>query len=513
MKNFAPKKSGAAVVVIASMAYSAFRISSLLNAFSAYNLFVAFCEITTLILISTETVLLSAKTSAPARKQDENVLLESAKSVLFTKNNVAQASAGGSTQVTTQTSVTSDYATAPLDACVFAEDASSEELRRCFLSLALISEIDHVYVVDTTLADGRKDLCKEFNFHVVESFDNLAATTQDVLICRGTDVLYPDACKIARTYDLDAKTFLELRSVYSDERALGMNGIVTINDKRQLIRESLATRKLATWSTGPAIVPTQAITHTKTISSSEDFFLSCERGGIHGALTEEIVSEEISHEQTVSEVEWRALDFSYLSHAWRNSYKGSPTPVIGWGVKFWSMLVNISFVRRIATVALVLIFVLQPASFAFVNKTYLVAGAATIFAILIGGYCAGDHRAISIRMREFYFDIEAVFYNVYKSFISEVARGSDRSIVKKLPSVSSLLVLADIILVYRVIRQSNDDNKTLVPTFLKNVSLFSGYILIVTCSLVSEWFWFAKVVQPCDEKFHAVRTWMQNLSR
>lgn len=472
------KKLGSALIVCASIAYTSFRLITLVENYSVVSLIAAVCEISALTLISIESVLLAAQSTRPVRRQDANVLIESAKKVLFTSSQTTESS-DGSTKVDTATqTVTGSYDATPVDVCVLAEDATYEELRRCFLSLNLVDDIDHVYVVGVTGAQY-EGLCDEFGFHKIETLASLTATTSSVLVCRGTDILYPDATKIGRTYDVGDSTFLELRSVYSNENILGENGLVEIVEKRQMIRESLSTRGLATWSAGPALVPASAIEAGADAANAEQFFLNCERAGIHGMITEEIVSEEISYEQTISEVQWRALDVRYTSRAWRNSYTaGSRT--LGFLVKAWSVLISTSFVRRIVAIALVLAFVLNPGQFEFVTKSFIGAGCAAVLAILTGGYLNGDRRGIASRVREFYLDVEAAMYNVYKSVIPVDHKSSDRSIVKKLPSVSFLLILADAILVYRVIQQDHISSAATVTNLLKNISLFSGYLLIVS---------------------------------
>lgn len=482
MKNTIPKKLGAALVIVAAVAYAIYRVGSIASAYSIPNLLAAICELTLLALVCVETVLLSSGGTRPARKQDEGVLIESAKSVLFSSQ-AHHTQSQGTTSTRTHTDqviASGSYETAPVDAVVFAEEATDEELRRCFLSLDLIDEIANVYVIDDSLSSQREELTKEFSFHAVESFAHLVATTDKVLICRGTDILYPDACKIARTYDVRGAGFLELRSVYSDERALGNNGVIEVSDKRQLIREALATRGLSTWSTGPALVQADVISTNLKATTAVAFFRSCERKGIHGYITEEVVSEEISHEQTISEVEWRALDFAYTAGAWRHSYKASGQRITGLWVKAWSAFVNISLVRRIATVGMILAFALAPTHFGFVTTSYVAIAAATIAVIMAGSYISGDKRGVFARIREFYFDIEAVMYSAYKSLIKPEMRASDKSIVKKLPSVSFLLVLTDAALVYRVIRQYNNEFATGVDRLLKFGSLFAGYALLVS---------------------------------
>lgn len=439
----------------------------------------ALCEISALALLSVESTLLATKTVAPARRQDASVLMESAKSVLFTQTNEKESSAGGTTKTTAQTrTVAAQYESTPSDVWVFAEDSTLEELRRCFLSLRLLEDVDHVYVLGGAATAEREALIAEFGLHAIDTFENVPATTQSVLVCRGTDVLYPDAIKIARTYEMNDKTFLELRSVYSDESALGTNGVLQIDDKRQMVREALSTRGLSTWSTGPALVPSTVLTKTARAQSAEMFFRMCERTGVHGTISDEIISEEISHEQTVAEVQWRALDFRYTSRTWMNSYSGHG--LIGATIKLWSTLVNVSLVRRIVAIALVLAFVIDPSVFEFVTTSYLAVGATILAAVLAGGYLAGDRRAITARVREFYFDVEASMYNLYQSLIKPSVRKSDQSIVKKLPSVSFLLILADAVLVYRVAQQYDEVPLTVTENTLRNISMFSGYVLIVS---------------------------------
>ncbi len=481
MKNNIPKKLGAALVILASVTYATYRVTSVAGSYSTANFLTAVCEVTLLALVVIETVLLSSGRARVARKQDESVLIESAKSVLFSSKTTQTQAGGATTRVeTSQVTASGSFEHAPVDAVVFAEKSTTDELRRCFLSLNLINDVTNVYVIDPSLSSERAQLIKEFNFHAVESYSRLVATTDKVLVCRGTDVLYPDAFDVARTYDIGDEGFLELRSVYSDERALGNNGVIEVSDKRQLIRETLASRGLSTWSTGPAIVNAHAISESTKATSAVSFFRACERNGVHGYITEEVVSEEISHEQTISEVEWRALDFAYTAGAWRHSYARSGSRVIGLFVKAWSAFVNISLVRRIATVAMVLAFTLVPSKFGFVTTSYLTWAAATIAAVMVGSYLSGDTRGILARVREFYFDIEAVMYNGYKSLIKPEDRASDKSIVKKLPVVSFLLVLTDAALVYRVVRQYNNEAETVVIRLLKYGSLFAGYALLVT---------------------------------
>lgn len=482
MNSMTLKKIGAVVVVVASIAYFAFRVSTLIQEYSTLNLLAATCEITLLALVCVESTLMATQISRQKRKQDENVLLESAKSVLFSSTaEVSQAQGGAPSKLkTTNVTATGSFNAAPVDVVVFAEEATQEQLRRCFLSLNLIEDVDHVYLIDSSLSPEREELAKEFSYFVADSFHNIAATTQQVLICRGSDILYPDACKVARTYETDETMFLELRSVYSDERALGVNGVVEVSDKRQMIREALSTRSLSTWSTGPAMVNSKALEYSAHATTAAQFFRACEKHSIHGQITEEIVSEEISHEQTISEVEWRALDFKYSSGAWKNSYDKKGSKLIGLGVKTWSAMINASLIRRVGAIALILAFVIRPAEFSFVTPTYLAAAGIVAVFVFIGEFLIGDRRGIFARIREYYFDVEAVTYNMYKSLIKPERRASDKSIVKKLPSVSALLVATDAVLVYRVALQYNKAPEIQASQLLKYFSLFSGYALIVS---------------------------------
>jgi len=477
------KKLGALLIAIASLSFAAFRVSVLMNDFSWMNAAVGACEISILTLASIEASLMATATTKRARKQDDTVLMESAKTILFSSNAGSVSEQNGETKVkvdAASVSSSANFVSSNVDVVVFAQDSTLEQLRRCFLSINMLDDVDHVYLIDSKLSTERENLTKEFSFFVADSFHNIVATTERVLICRGTDILYPDAVKIGRTYDIDDSTFLELRSVYSDERALGINGVVDVTDKRQMIREALSTRGLSTWSTGPAIVPSSSLEFSAHATTSTQFFRSCEKHGIHGIITDEIMSEEISHEQTISEVEWRALDFSYSSGAWKHKYNSSGSRMIGLGVKTWSAMINASLVRRMATIALVLYCVTRPSSFNFVNITYIAAGFVTAIIIFTSGYLMGDKRGLFARIREFYFDIEAVMYNIYKSMIAPEQRAKDSSIVKKLPSVSVLLILTNATLVFRVYQQYNEQLDDSVNNFLKNFSLFSGYALLVT---------------------------------
>lgn len=482
MNGLIAKKLGAGLVVSTCILYGLFRILSVSQSFSIFNLAWLMCEVTLAALVSVESTLLATRTKTKPRKQDEAVLLESAKSVLFSKSKetVQTNSSGAPTIIETEQIVSAGtFKAAPIDVVVFAEEATLEQLRRSFLSLDLMEDNANVYVIDATLSPQREELAKEFSFHVAEFFHNITATTANVLICRGTDIFYPDALKVARSYETNDRSFLELRSVYSDERALGVNGVVEVSDKRQMIRESLSTRGLATWSTGPALVNAKILENSANATTAAQFFRACEINGVHGQITEEIVSEEISHEQTISEVEWRALDFSYSAGAWRNSYrKGSRR--IGLGIKTWSMMINASFIRRVAWIALLLAFVISPNKFSFLNFEYLSLAVIAASLVFVGGIVAGDRRGPFARIREYYFDVEAVMYSVYKSLIKPEKRASDSSIVKKLPSVSALLIATDAVLVFRVVRQYKGESETIVSSSLKNLSLFAGYGLLVS---------------------------------
>ncbi|MFN8016097.1 MAG: PilZ domain-containing protein [Acidimicrobiia bacterium] len=481
MKNSYQRKIGAAIVAIASIAYGIYRLTTLINNYSDINVLTATCEFTLLALVCVEASLMATKVSTNNRVQDENVLIESAKKVLYSKAANAEQNAGTNTiKVETEQIVASgEYGIAPIDVVIFAEEATIDQLRRCFLSIEMLDNAANVYVIDNSLSPEREILTKDFSFHVAESFHNIAATTDQVLICRGTDIMYPDAFAVAKNYKVDESTFLELRSVYSDERALGVNGIIEVSDKRQMIREALASRSLSTWSTGPVLVNASALNNSSYATSSASFLRSCERNNIHGTITEEVVSEEISYEQTISEVQWRGLDFLYSSGAWRNSYpKGKR--IIGLGVKTWSLMINASLIRRVGMIALVLGFVLYPSNFSFVNQTYISAALATILTVFLGSVLAGDKRGPLARVREYYFDVEAVMYNIYKVFMSPEKRSSTKSIVKKLPSVSFLLIVTDVVLIYRAYIQHKNVPELLVPRLLKYGSLFAGYALLVT---------------------------------
>ncbi len=482
MENFRIRHIGATIVVLSSAIYGLFRLNMLIDSYSVIHLVAFACEIGALALISTEAILLASRTKAKARKQDERVLIESAKQVLYSSSQsettTSQISGETLTKVDQKTQVVNSFSSEPVDVCVFAEDASYDELRRCFLSLKQARDIENIYVVASDASDSTRELISEFSFSLVESTSDMNATTKNVLVCRGKDIIYPDANEIAKTYDFDGSAFLELRSVFSDENALGDNGLVQIQDKRQQVRESLATRGLATWSTGPAIVQFDAAKEFKNITAASDFFRLLEQNGIHGEITQEIVSEEISYEATIAEVDWRSDDFNYTSRAVRNSYKTSK--LLGFMIKVWAALVSTSYLRRITAISLALLFVLVPARFEFVSYNYLLSLAGVVAAISIGGYLAGDKRDLVTRIREFYFDLEAVVYNIYKGFLPSETKGTEKSIVRKLPSVSFLLVTADMILVYRVFRQYNNADETLVSNLLKIMSLLGGFLLVVS---------------------------------
>lgn len=480
MKNTFWKKVGLAIIFVASTIYVVMRTVSIARTPSLANVVTGVCEFSLIGLVGVESVLLSSATIKRARKQDDNVLIESAKNVLFSTETQQHAEGSSTTKIQTVKMTAQSYESSPVDAIVFAQDATLEELRRCLLSINLIEDIDHVYVIDASMSPDRKELIEEFNFHITDTFRSIAATTERVLVCRGTDILYPDACAVARTYDVDDDVFLELRSVYSDERELSANGIIDVSDKRQAIREALSTRGLATWSTGPAMVSSRAIEKAAKADSSKSFFLWCERNSIHGVITDEIVSEEISLESTISQVQWRATDLAYSMGAWRNSYKNNNASVYGIFVKMWSLFLSISLLRRMVTIATVLGFVLVPQSFDFVDREYLTVAGVTVAAIFVGGFLTGDRRGPFARIREFYFDVEAVMYLGYKRFLSVAYRNSDRSIVKKLPSVSFLLIMTDAILVYRVFSQYQEKIDTSLTRIAKYGSLFSGYALIVS---------------------------------
>ncbi len=480
------RKVGAILVDVASLAYVSYRMVSVVQSFSVSNLMVYTCELSLLALVCVEATLLASRMPIRARKQEESVLLESAQNVLFAQEKTnAIAHAKTSREIahrhfaSTDISLSARYSAATHDVIVFTEEATCEQLRRCFLSLRLMEDLDHVYVIDNSLSADRAELAQEFGFHILKSFHHLVATTEKILVCRGTDILYPDSCALGSTYDIDDSTYLELRSVYSDERALGGNVVIEVSDKRQLIREALSTRALATWSTGPALVSANAINESASITNAVSFFRACEVNGVHGLITQEIMSEEISVEPTISEIEWRALDFSYTTGAWRHSYKRSPS-FMGLLIKAWSALINISIVRRISTIFLILAFVLTPSSFSFVSSEYVLVATAMIAVALLGGYISGDNRPVFARIREFYFDVEAVMYLAYRRFIKLEDRMKDTSIVKKLPSVSFFLIVTDAALVYRVIRQYNSSNGTNVSQFLRYVSLVAGYALLVS---------------------------------
>lgn len=484
MKPSRTKKLGATLVVVTCIAYVAYRAFSIASNFSIINLIVGLCEFSLAAVVCVEAVLLIQTTSNQHRKQDENVLIESAKNVLFSSssNPSAQSAQNGDTKIESATMTASgSYPQSTYDVIVFAEQATLQQLRRCLLSLSIAEGIDEVYVVDPTLSEDRSKLAKEFNNHVVADFNNIVATTNEVLVCRGKDILYPDVCGVARSYEINEGTFLELRTVYSDEKALGPNGLVEVSNKRKMVRDALSTRGLATWSTGPAFVPSNIFAKVKEVKSASTFFRSCEANSIHGLITEEIAAEEITVEQTISEVQWRAGDLAYTSKAYKNSYKAKGSKAVGTFIKAWSLFTNISVVRRFLVIALTLGFVLSPSSYGFVTSSYLLIAAGVIAVSYAGGYLVGDERGPLARVREFYFDIEAVMYNGYESLISNDTKYTDKSIVKKLPTVSVLLIITDIALIYRVISQYTADvSSAAMSTFLKYTSLFSGYLLLVT---------------------------------
>ena len=477
------KKIAALVASIATLLFTIYRGFVLFSDFSWINVSVAICEISLLALACLEVVLMSTAKEKSIREQDDTILIESAKAMLLSSNGEVASEQNSKTKVmlsTTKTAVTNDYSASNVDVMVFAEEATLGQLRRCFLSVSLLDEVDHVYLIGRNISEEQNDMAQEFKYFVADSLQDIRATTDNVLICRGTDILYPDVIRVAKTYGSTESAFLELRSVYSDERALGVNGVVEIADKRQMVREALSSRGLSTWSTGPAIVTSSALEHANVATTSAQFFRGCEKNGIHGLMTDEIMSEEISHEQTISEVEWRALDFSYSSGVFKHSYKTSGSRLIGFGIKSWAMLISTSLVRRIATIALVLYCVMRPSLFSFIDSTYLIAGAITALVIIATSYIGGDKRGPSSRIREFYFDIEAAMYTMYKSFIKPEDRAKNSSIVKKLPSVSLLLILTNFVLVFRVYRQYNDQIDSSTGHFLTNFSLFAGYAMLVT---------------------------------
>jgi hypothetical protein len=153
---------------------------------------------------------------------------------------------------------------------------------------------------------------------------------------------------------------------------------------------------------------------------------------------------------------------------------------MGWTIKAWSLLSSVAVVRRLVAIAAVLAFVVVPSEYSFVTRSYLAGAIAVVAAVLLGGFLAGDSRGIFVRIREIYFDIEASAYNLYKRLIAQENRHNDKAITKKLPAVSALLIAADALLVYRVLRQTNDMYALKLSATVKNVSLFAGYLLLVS---------------------------------
>lgn len=474
-------KIGVAIIVSASFAYIATRLAGLAEDFQLLSAVAAVVEVLTLLTVCVECVLLATKTEAPARKHDAVAILESAKSVLFTEVAQQSAQAGGSVRLETQIgqeAKISKYQSETIDICVIVGEATTQDLRRSLLSIAIVENKATVYVVESAQREEYLELIENFGFESVSSISAINATTSQVLVCRGIDVIYPDACSIAQSYEIDENTFLELRNVYSDQKALGSNAAMGFDDKREKIREALATRGLSTWSTGPAIVNSQAFTKGAKARSIESFFHSLERAGVHGSLTEEVASEEILLEQTVSEVKWRAIDIAYTSKAFAHAYKTKGSKLIGGLVKVWSALTAVAAIRRLVIAGVVALYVLNPVHFEFVNSAYITSIVFVAACVALGSFLLGDKRGVSARIRETYFDQEAVAYLGYKSLISD--KEANKSIVKKLPAVSFLLIASCAVLILRVYFQHQAGNDIALTQFQKNFSLFSGYLLLVS---------------------------------
>lgn len=477
---------GAAITVIAAIAYVAYRATTLTSFDSTFNLVAFIIETTCLTAFCTEAVLLSAKVAVKKQSSTEQEIMQAASHVLSTGGTVASAANAGNAnsdtkiKTTTQTSI-SKY-TEEIDVVVFAEAASTADLRRNFLSLKGVEGIRNVSVIDPTASSSTKELCEEFDYSCVATFEGAQIDTAQYMVCRGVDVLYPDILEVAKQYDFKGKSWLELRSIYSDEHAFGGKSTVVVEDKRQMVREALSSKACAPWSTGPAIIAADKLDEFDKIVRAQDFFTTCEKNSIHGMITEEIVSEEVSHEQTHAEITWRNLELSYMARSYKAKYsKGQK--LLGALTKAFAFFSVTSFVRRLSLICAIAYCIVVPSTLAYVTPAFLITCASLFAAVQLGSILAGDDRAFTTRIREFYFDIEATVWGAYKKAIAKMPEEKKVNLTKRMPFVSALLIAVDLAIVYRVWKESNALPGTEVTGITRNVSMIAGYSLIVSLLL------------------------------
>ena len=476
------KKLGAVLTVLSAIAYIVFRASTLTSSGSLFNVVSFAIETTCALAFATEAILLSVIMPTKKFHSSEDEIMQSASRLLSSNTTASNSIIGGTSDtkigVTQETTISKYIEEA--DVVVFVETATPADLRRNFLSLEGIEGIHSVFVIDPTQSNSTKELCKEFSHELITNFSQTAINTSTYLVCRGVDIIYPDVLNIARHYDFKGKAWLELRSVYSDEHVFGGKSEVVIDDKRQMIRESLSSRSLAPWSTGPAIVGVDKLESFSKVTRAQDFFNICEKNSIHGVITEEIASEELSHEQTFSEILWRNLEMSYLVKSFGAKYSKSSQRILGTFIKIFSFFSVTSILRRLALLSATIYIVLVPKTIEYVDSTYVAISAVLLCLAVFGSYMAGDRRPFVFRVREFYFDIEAVLWNFYKKTILKMDYKKMVNLTKRMPAVSTLLIAADAAIVYRVYRESNLLPGAGVTTISRNITMIAGYALIVS---------------------------------
>lgn len=477
------KKLGVALTLIGAIAFIAYRATTLGVAGSAFNWAAFFIETSCIAAFVTEAVLLSVQVPVKKLHSSEAEIMHSASKVLSTNTIATSAKAkggDGDTKVAEFVETIVSKYIEEADVVVFVESATPTDLRRNFLSLKGIEGIKNVNVIDPSSANSTKELCEEFNYSMVSNFAQTEISTATYLVCRGVDIVYPDVINLGKQYDFKAKSWLELRSVFSDEHVFGGHSSVVVDDKRQMLRDALSTRSLAHWSTGPALIGADNLETFATVTRAQDFFNTCEQNGVHGITTDEIASEEVSQEQTYSDIIWRNLELSYIAKSFGAKYNKPGQKFLGALIKIFAFFTLTSIVRRLALGAAIAYVVIDPSTLEYMTTTFLTTYVVLAAVIFAGSYLAGDDRPFVARIREYYFDVEASVWGLYSKALGSMAKERRINFTKRMPFTSLLLIAIDAVIVYRVIQETNAQAGTYVVGIPRNVSMIAGYSLIVS---------------------------------
>ena len=479
----ARKKMGVMLTVLGAIAYIGYRITTLSSFDSTLNIVLFAIESMCILAVAVEAVLLGVKLPVGKVENSQAQIMQAASKLLTSNaqvNAMIQENGSSDTKQKIEQKIKIEKYFEEVDAVVFVEDTTLNELRRNFLSLNNIEGLRNIFVVDEQQATSTKELCAEFNFNYISKFGDAEIDTSVYLVSRGTDILYPDILNVAKNYDFKGKSWLELRSVFSDEHAFGVNDTVAIKEKRQLVREALSSRSLAPWSTGPALFSSDNMESFEKITTAKDFFAKCENNSLHGQMTNEIASEKVSLDQTYSEIYLRSIEMSYFTKMFKSKYAKKGERLLGMLIKTFALLNVTSIIRRISLMAVIGFALLNPSTLSYMTMSFLAISAVALSVIFAGSYLAGDTRNAVCRIREYYFDVEAICWSGYKKLFKKMSQAKIVNLTKRMPFVSMILIAIDLAIVYRVFMESGAEAGSFVTGIPRNVSMIAGYSLIVT---------------------------------